>query len=143
MKRITGSLLVCVGAGVFTAGALFREPDTRPTAVASTPAAAPAGSGTVTYGNQSSGSPGRTGASPVATLEIADFSFGDATASPGGTVNLVNRDGADHTVTADDGEFNVSIDGGSSGSFVAPTAPGSYAYFCAIHPDMQGKLVVR
>jgi plastocyanin len=139
MNRITGSLVVCVGAGVFTAGALFREPQPRPNVAAP---AVPAASGTVTYGNSPAGSPAGNGAAP-ATLEIADFSFRDVTASPGATINLVNRDGADHTVTADDGAFDVAVAGGSSGSFAAPTAAGTYAFFCAIHPAMQGTLVVR
>ena len=34
------------------------------------------------------------------------------------------------------------IGGGESGSLVAPTAPGSYAFFCALHPSMTGTLTV-
>jgi plastocyanin len=136
MKRISGSLVVCVGAGLFTAGALFREPAGRPAPAA---AASTAGTGTVTYGT---GRPAG-GTAAVATLEIADFAFGDVTAAPGAAVDLVNRDGADHTVTAEDGDFDVAIAGGASGSFTAPAAPGTYAFFCAIHPQMKGTLVVR
>jgi plastocyanin len=96
--------------------------------------------GTVTYGG---GGGGDGGAGSPATLEIEGFAFGFVTASAGRAINLVNRDGADHTVTADDGAFDVAIDGGTSGSFTAPTTPGTYAFFCAIHPQMQGRLVVR
>jgi plastocyanin len=138
MNRISASLVVCVGAGVFTAAALFREPSNPPTVPAPAAPVVPSGAGTgsVTYG----GGGGATVAS--ARLEIADFRFGEITARAGGAIELVNRDGAEHTVTADDGAFDVSIDGGASGSFTAPAAPGTYTFFCALHPQMQGTLTV-
>ena len=43
MKRITGSLVVCVGAGLFTAGALLFGPGDEPPAPTATPSAARGG----------------------------------------------------------------------------------------------------
>jgi plastocyanin len=94
----------------------------------------------VAYGNAPAGS----GASSArATLQIADFSFTAVSAAPGAAIDVVNQDGAQHTVTADDGAFDVEIDGNSSATFAAPAAAGTYAFFCAIHPAMSGTLVVR
>jgi plastocyanin len=61
----------------------------------------------------------------------------------GATVQISNEDGTTHTVTADDGSFDVKVDGGGSGSFTAPAAPGSYSFHCEIHNSMTGTLVVK
>jgi plastocyanin len=114
MKRITGSLVVCAAAGVFTAGALFYQPDSSTKA-----AAAPAG-----------------------TVQIKGFAFQAAPAKRSGTVTLVNRDGVNHTLTADDGAFNVKVAGNKSVTFRAPAKAGTYTFFCTIHPEMTGTLVV-
>ena len=127
MKRITGSLVVCVGAGVFTAGALFYQPTDHEV-------------------TQAQPQPRASAAAPLAggqTLEIRGFKFASISAKPGAVVAVVNRDDAAHTVTADNGAFNTKANRGSSASFRAPTAPGTYSFFCAIHPEMNGTLVVR
>jgi plastocyanin len=127
MKRITGSLVVCVGAGVFTAGALFYHPTDNE--VAQAPAQPRAGA----VAPQATGS----------TLEITGFEFGSVSAKPSAVVAVVNRDAAAHTVTADNGAFNTKANRGSPASFRAPAAAGTYSFFCAIHPEMNGTLVVR
>lgn len=83
-------------------------------------------------------------AEPAAGIQIIDFGFaGDLVAEPGQTVQVVNDDGAPHTVTAVDGSFDTgTIDGGTGGAFVAPDAEGVYAFFCAIHSSMTGELTV-
>lgn len=57
-------------------------------------------------------------------------------------VTWVNRDATPHTVTARDGSFDSDImDAG--GTFSAGfDAPGEFAYFCQIHPDMEGVIRV-
>jgi plastocyanin len=128
MKRITGSLVVCAGAGLFTAGALLfnqgDEPQPR--------SAAPVGA-----------SPAAPATANAATLEIRGFEFGAIAAEPGATVNVVNRDAAAHTVTADKGAFDVKAKGRASAALRAPAKQGTYAFFCAIHPEMKGTLTVR
>ena len=119
MKRITGSVVVCaaagaLAAGALAAGALFCEPGASTTA---TPA-------------------------PAGTVRIEGFAFAPATARRGASVTIVNGDGVDHTVTADAGTFNVKARGGASVTFRAPARPGTYTFFCAIHPEMTGTLVV-
>ena len=78
-----------------------------------------------------------------AVLVIEEFAFSELTVEPGATVSVENRDGAPHTVSTADGSFGAGqVDGGATGEFTAPAEPGEYAYFCGIHPDMQGTLVV-
>jgi len=60
----------------------------------------------------------------------------------GGKVIWVNRDAAPHTATADDGSFDtgtIAQDKLKSESF---KQPGTYTYFCEIHPDMHGTVEV-
>ena len=120
--RITGSLVVCTTAGLFALGALLLDPS--PSAA---PPVAPAA---------------RAAQPPAAPLVIADFRFAAVTARPGAAVAVANRDGDEHTVTAADGSFDVRVRGGASATFTAPTKPGTYAFVCAIHPSMRGRLVV-
>ena len=77
------------------------------------------------------------------TLAIQDFHFSAATVSPGSTLTVTNLDEAPHTVTAADGSFDSGrISGGGNGSLVAPTTPGTYSFYCDIHPSMVADLVV-
>jgi plastocyanin len=51
--------------------------------------------------------------------------------------------GADaHTVTAADASFDSHELNPSEGYSVFFTTPGTYAYFCTLHPWMQGSVVV-
>jgi plastocyanin len=119
MKHVTGSLVVCSAAALFTAGALLFADDSPRT----TAAAAPAPGG--------------------GTLTIADFTFTPLSVPAGATVTVANADGVQHTATATDGSFDTGIlDGGGSITFVAPGAAGTYSYVCQVHPTMQGTLIV-
>ena len=78
-------------------------------------------------------------------VAIADFEFAPKVAEvePGTNVTWRNDDPAEHTVTAIDGDFESSNLGeGESFSFTFEE-PGTYAYRCAIHPEMQGSVNVR
>ena len=81
-------------------------------------------------------------AAPV-FLHISGFAFQvPDSVSPGATVSVMNMDGEAHTVTADDGDFDVQVPAGATVTFTAPTAPGSYAFTCTYHANMHGVLVV-
>jgi plastocyanin len=87
-----------------------------------------------------------TGASSAAanTITISNFAFGgELTVAPGATVTVINKDSAQHNVTATDGSFKTAnVKQGESATFTAPTKPGRYAFTCTIHPQMTGALVV-
>ena len=62
----------------------------------------------------------------------------------GTTVTWVNEDDTPHTVVSDDRKTFRSkpLDTDDRFSFTF-TTPGTYGYFCSIHPHMTGKVVVK
>ena len=88
-------------------------------------------------------------ASPAPTsspeVKIDNFSFGPAalTVAAGTTVTWTNRDDIPHTVVSDDKVFKSKVlDTDEKFSFTF-TKPGTYSYFCSVHPKMTGKVVVQ
>jgi plastocyanin len=98
----------------------------------------PAATGTVTPAD------GGTATEPAA-VSVIDLTFEPATieVDAGATVTWTNDDSVPHTVTARGDAFNsgVLMSGDSFSQTFA--TPGSYDYFCAIHPSMTGTVVVR
>ncbi len=81
------------------------------------------------------------------TVTIDNFNFGPnmLTVAPGTTVTWVNRDDEPHTVvSADDPKLfrSGALDTGDSFTFTF-AKPGTYKYFCSIHPHMTGMVVVK
>ena len=84
-------------------------------------------------------------AGPQATvIKIANFTFQhEVTVPVGATVTWTNDDDIPHTIVAVDKSFRSKVlDTGESYSFTF-TAAGSFAYFCSIHPQMTGKVIVK
>ncbi len=84
---------------------------------------------------------------PDSAVTISGFAFAPArlVVAPGTRVTWTNRDDIPHTVTsaATPRLFgSEALDTGEHFSRVFDT-PGTYRYFCAIHPHMQGAVVVR
>ncbi|HET7814537.1 MAG TPA: cupredoxin family copper-binding protein [Candidatus Baltobacteraceae bacterium] len=80
----------------------------------------------------------------AAVVTIANFAFAPATLTvrAGTTVRFVNNDSEAHTVTAKNGFNSGGLDTGDSWSHRFDR-PGTYRYFCALHPYMKGTIVVR
>jgi amicyanin len=77
-------------------------------------------------------------------VSISNFKFNPATLTVpvGATVTWTNQDEEPHTVAGKDGSFHSpGMDTHGTYSFTF-TAPGSYDYFCSIHPFMTGTVVV-
>ncbi len=130
--KLTGSLVVIAGAGLFTAGALVLNDGSSP---ASSAAPGPSAAAEAT------GVAGAAGAAPQ--IEISGFAFASTPVAPGTTVVAANRDAEPHTVTAVDGAFDSGqIATGNAVSFAAPPTPGTYEFVCTIHLSMSGQLVV-
>ena len=121
MRLVTPTLSLCALAAAFTAGALTVDPP--PRAAPTTAIAVPA--------------PG-----VPAVITISAFAFSAVTAAPGSTVRVVNRDTVPHTVTADDGSFDVFVEPGAEATFTAPDTPGVFAFACQVHAAMTGALTV-
>jgi plastocyanin len=86
-------------------------------------------------------------ATPASGIVISGFAFsGTMTVKPGQKVTVTNNDSVAHTLT--DKKTHLfdtgNIDGnGGTGTFTAPSKPGSYPFGCTYHPQMQGTLVVQ
>lgn len=79
-----------------------------------------------------------------AAITISDFEFDSPeSVAPGQTIMVTNEDQVLHTVTAEDGSFDVAIDGGATVKFKAPDKAGDFPFFCQPHPYMKSTLVVQ
>ncbi len=79
------------------------------------------------------------------TIPIKNFKFLPATliVKVGDAVVWKNEDIAPHTATARGKNFDSgNIEPGASWKYVA-NKKGTYFYYCAFHPNMKGKLIVR
>ena len=78
-------------------------------------------------------------------VDIQNFKFGPPvlTVPVGARVTWTNHDEETHTVTSATGAFGST--GLSHEETFAQTfaRPGTYAYFCALHPQMKATVVVR
>ena len=84
-------------------------------------------------------------AAAVTEVSVVDVAFQpvDIEVPVGTTVDWTNEDPFAHTVTARDGAFDSgTMDGGATFSQTF-SEPGTYAYFCAIHPSMTGTVTVK
>ena len=82
---------------------------------------------------------------PATAVAIDNFSFSPAsiTVPAGTTLTWTNRDDIPHTVVSDDKKFkSKALDTDDKFSFTF-TEPGTYSYFCSIHPKMVGKVIVE
>jgi plastocyanin len=123
--RLTGSLVVCAAAAVFTAGALL-----------------------INNGSSAPASPARAKPTVIpastvgATLVIKDFAFTAVVAKPGANITVTNGDSTMHTISASNGSFDVTVKGKAQAALTAPIKPGTYAFVCNIHTTMRGQLTV-
>jgi len=76
--------------------------------------------------------------------QASDFTFSpDPVAVTVGTaVTWTNGDPAPHTVTLDDGSCDTGRFGQGESATIRFNAPGTYTYFCAVHPSMRGTVEV-
>ncbi|MBW8729251.1 MAG: cupredoxin family copper-binding protein [Inquilinus limosus] len=78
------------------------------------------------------------------TIKIDNFTFNPAeiTVPAGTTVTWTNGDDIPHTVVATDKSFrSKALDTGDS--FTTTLAkPGTFQYFCSLHPHMTGRITV-
>ena len=81
-----------------------------------------------------------------AEVKIDNFTFAPVTltVAAGTTVKWVNRDDIPHTVVSEDKSTfkSKALDTDDSFSYTF-AKPGTYTYFCSIHPKMTAKVVVE
>ncbi|HXO06008.1 MAG TPA: cupredoxin family copper-binding protein [Candidatus Sulfotelmatobacter sp.] len=80
------------------------------------------------------------------TVTIDNFSFAPVQLEikAGTEVTWINKDDVPHTVVSDDHKLFKSraLDTDEKFSFTFKD-PGTYEYFCSVHPKMTGKIIVK
>jgi plastocyanin len=79
-------------------------------------------------------------------IEIKDFAFNPQTLTvkSGEKVTWINRDEEPHTVVSVEKQFKKSTALDTDQEFtITAGAPGTYTYFCSVHPKMTGTIVVE
>jgi len=79
------------------------------------------------------------------TVGIKEFKFAPAALEvhPGTTVTWTNRDEETHTITSTTGAFASAGLGNDETFSQTFSKPGTYEYFCALHPKMRATVVVK
>ncbi|HEY3929596.1 MAG TPA: cupredoxin family copper-binding protein [Candidatus Koribacter sp.] len=86
-----------------------------------------------------------TSTSTANTVTIDNFVFQPMTIEipRGTTVTWINKDDIPHVVASTTGKFKsraIDTDGTFTFTF---SEPGTYEYYCSVHPKMTGKIVVK
>ncbi len=78
-------------------------------------------------------------------IKIDNFSFAPTslTVRVGTQIIWTNRDDIPHTVVDDDKSFKSRVLDTDEKFTFTPTKPGTYRYYCSIHPKMTAKVVVE
>lgn len=80
-----------------------------------------------------------------AEVKIDNFTFSPAElhVKAGTQATWINKDDIPHNIVSEDKSFKSKVmDTDDRFTFTAAT-PGTYPYFCGIHPHMRGKLIVE
>lgn len=93
---------------------------------------------TTACGKSDSSSESASKADGGSTVLINNFEFSPETvqAEVGDTITVVNRDSAEHTVTAADNSFDTGRFASAQRTFTV-TKPGRFEYACTVHPFMK------
>jgi plastocyanin len=78
-------------------------------------------------------------------IRVDNFTFAPETITVpvSSTITWVNKDDIPHVITSNDGVFkSKALDTDQAYSYTF-TKPGTYPYYCSIHPKMVGKVVVQ
>jgi plastocyanin len=79
-------------------------------------------------------------------IEINDFNFSPQTikVKSGQQITWINHDDEPHTVVSVEKQFKKSPPLDTDQTFTITTdAPGTYTYFCSVHPKMTGTIIVE
>ena len=79
------------------------------------------------------------------TIEIKDFAFNPQTITvkSGEKITWTNRDEEPHTIVSVEKQFKKSSALDTDQTFtITAGAPGTYTYFCSVHPKMTGTIIV-
>src|ERR1700688_387268 len=97
----------------------------------------------VTIAATMAGAPAPARAADTA-VKISNFTFNppQITVKAGTTVTWTNEDDIPHTIVSPPAIRSKALDSDDKFSFTF-TTPGTYKYFCGLHPHMTGTIVVE
>jgi plastocyanin len=95
-------------------------------------------------GRNTSAEPPRQ-AGTITTVVIEDYAYapGNLEVPVGASVTWTNRDSVRHSATANDRSWDTGLLGQGASKAISFDSPGTFDYFCTLHPDMKARLVVR
>jgi plastocyanin len=98
----------------------------------------------VTAGREAQPLPQQSSAAVEVKIDNFTYSPVTVTVAAGTAVKWTNRDDIPHTVVSEDKTTfrSKALDTDDSFSYTF-TKPGTYTYFCSIHPKMTAKVVVQ
>jgi len=79
-------------------------------------------------------------------IEIKDFAFNPQTITvkAGDKITWINHDEEPHTVVSVEKQFKKSSALDTDQQFtITANAPGTYTYYCSVHPKMTGTIIVK
>jgi plastocyanin len=79
------------------------------------------------------------------TIDIEDYDYfpRDLTINAGAAVTWLNHDGVPHDATDDSRAWTTRTLGENDSETVVFDTPGTYPYYCTIHPSMTATIIVR
>ncbi len=113
-------------------GATVPPATTPPTTPPAPPAAPPA-----------TPAPGSIATNETVVVSNNTFNPSTITVNVGSTITWSNNDTVTHTVTADDQSFTSGLLKKSTTWSRTFSTPGTFTYFCEIHPDMTGTVIAK
>jgi plastocyanin len=145
-KSLLTAALVALSLGLVACGS--SGSDSTSSEAESTPPATEESTGEETGETESESTESETAPSGEAQksekVQIVEFTYepDPVVVQVGGKVTWQNEDTAPHTATADDGSFDTGIiEKGKLGSATFKE-PGTFTYFCEVHPTMHGTVEV-
>ncbi|HET9175875.1 MAG TPA: cupredoxin family copper-binding protein [Pseudolabrys sp.] len=75
------------------------------------------------------------------TIDKLVFAPAEVSAKVGDTIEWINKDALVHTATARNGDWDVNIPASQRGQIELKKA-GTVDYYCKLHPNMTGRVVV-
>lgn len=143
LKPLLLAALVALSLGLAACGG--SGSDSTSEAETAPPASEESGSPEAETGAETESEPAPSGeAAKSEKVDIVEFTYqpDPVVVQVGGKVIWQNQDTAPHTATADDGSFDTgTIEKGKIGSETFKE-PGTFTYFCEIHPTMHGTVEV-
>lgn len=98
-------------------------------------------SSTTTAGADTTAKPAQTASSGAITIENFKFSPNPLSAKVGDSITVTNKDGTNHTMTADDESFDTKEFSTGSKTITVVKA-GTVGYHCHVHDYMKGVIQV-